>query len=116
MIDEDLAAAFNSRVKVDLNNVKKMTPAQLDRVKVYGSQAENLLANRDFVQFIHHFKFEVAEAIGGVSGHTEEDNGRRIALSNHLAGIDSFIATLQRAVYYRNRVVSQQQKELDPNP
>ena len=116
MIDNDVVDAFNSRPKVDLNNIKKMTPAQLDRVKTYGSQAENLLVNRDFVQFIHHFKFEVADAIGGIASHTEEDNQKRIALSNHLTGIDSFIATLQRAKYYKNRVVSQQQEQLEePN-
>jgi hypothetical protein len=116
MIDNDVIDAFNARPKVDLNNTKKMTPSQLDRVKTYGTSAENLLVNKDFVQFIHHYKFEVADALSGVSGYTEEDNQKRIALSNHLTGIDSFIATLQRARYYKNRVVSQQQEQLDePN-
>ena len=115
MINDDVVQAFNSRIRVDLNNVKKMTPAQLDRIKSYGSQAENLLVNKDFVQFIHHWKFDTAEQIGSVNGHTEEDNARRVALSNQLAGIDSFIASLQRAKYYKDRAVSlQQQSTEDP--
>jgi len=116
MVNDDVVQAFNSRIRVDLNNTKKMTPAQLDRVKTYGTQAENMLMNKDFVQFIHHWKFDTAEAIGSVSGHTEEDNARRVALSNQLAGIDSFIASLQRAKYYKDRVVSQQQQSVPEDP
>lgn len=108
MVNEDIVDAFNSRVKVDLNNIKKMTPAQLDRVKAYGSNAENLLQNRDFAQFVHHHKFDLLDQLSNISGYTEEDNTRRIALSNHLAGIDGFIASLQRAKYFKDKIVSQQ--------
>lgn len=108
MIDEQVAESFNARLRVDLNNIKKMTPAQLDKVKQYGSAAENLLFNRDFAQFIHHFKFDVLDQLGSISGHTEEDNTKRIAMSNQLAGIDGFIASLQRAKYYKDKIVSQQ--------
>lgn len=114
MVNEDIVDAFNSRVKVDLNNIKTMTAAQLDRVKNYGSQAENLLMNRDFAQFIHHYKFDVLDQLSNLSGHTEEDNTRRIAMSNQLAGIDGFIASLQRAKFFKDRVVNQQNKQVDP--
>lgn len=109
MIEQETIQAFNSRLNVDLNNIKKMTPSQLDQVKHYGSQAEALLKNKDLALFIHHFKFEVADTLSAINGYTSEDNARRIALSNELRGIDQFIATLQRAVYMKNRVVTQQQ-------
>jgi hypothetical protein len=109
MIHPDTIEAFNNRLTVDLNSIKKMTPSQLDQVKAYGSQAEALLKNRDLALFVHHFKFDVADALANLAGHTPEDNTRRIALSNELRGIDQFIATLQRAVYMKNKVVTQQQ-------
>jgi len=108
MIEDSAIEAFNKRLTVDLNNIKKMTPAQLDRVKEMGSQAENLLKNKDFAFFIHSFKFECVDVLTEIGTHTVEDNAQRVAISNQLAGIDGFIKSLKRAVYFRNRVVSQQ--------
>lgn len=108
MINEDAVTAFNNRLTVDLNNIKKMTPAQLDRVKELGSQAENLLKNKDFAYFVHTFKFERVDVLTEIGTHTEEDNCQRVAISNQLTGIDEFIKSLKRAVYFKNRVVSQQ--------
>lgn len=113
MITPDAIDAYNNRLTVDLNNIKKMTPGQLDQVKHYGSQAEALLKNKDLALFIHHFKFELADTLANLNGHTPDDNARRIALSNELRGIDQFIATLQRAVYMKNRVVTQQTSKVD---
>ena len=87
-----------------------MTTIQLDQFNSYCSQAEALLKNRDLALFIHHFKFDIADQLAGLNGHTPDDNARRIALSNELRGIDQFIATLQRAVYMKNRAVNQQQE------
>ena len=109
MINQDTITAFNSRLTVDLNSIKKMSPSQLDQVKAYGSQAEALLKNKDLALFIHHFKFDVADQLAGLNGHTPDDNARRVALSNELRGIDQFVSTLQRAVYMKNKVVTQQQ-------
>lgn len=115
MIEQETIQAFNSRLNVDLNNIKKMTPGQLDAVKHYGSQAEALLKNKDLALFIHHFKFEVADALSAISSHAPEDNARRVALSNELRGIDQFIATLQRAVYMKTKAVNlQTTKVQDP--
>jgi len=50
-----------------------------------------------------------------ITGHTQDDNSRRIALSNQLAGLDSFVATLQRAVYLKNRVVTLQTEPTSNN-
>jgi hypothetical protein len=108
MIENDVVEAFNKRMTVDLNNIKKMTPAQLDRVKDVGSQAENLLKNKDFAYFVHTFKFERLDVLTEIVGHGEEDNSQRVALSNQLTGIDEFVKSLKRAIYFRNRVVSQQ--------
>jgi hypothetical protein len=88
-----------------------MTPSQLDKVKTIGTAAENLLKNKDFAQFIHSFKFEVCDTLVDIKTHTAEDNATRVALSNQLSGIDSLIASLQRAVYLKKRVVEQQAKQ-----
>jgi len=114
MINDEAVAAFNNRLTANLNTIKTMTPAQLDRVKTAGSQAEALLKNRELAQFVHSFKFEICDSLVEIVNHTAEDNARRIALTNQLAGIDSFIASLQRAVFLKNRVVTQQSPE-EPN-
>ena len=108
MIDQDKVQAFNAKPKVDINNIKKMTAGQLDQVKVYGSNAENLLKNRDFALFVHHFKFDLEDELSGIKGHTLDDNARRISIAHNIAGIDKFVEQLQRAVYYKNQAVNQQ--------
>ena len=110
MISPDTIHAFNTRLNVDLNSIKKMTPSQLDRVKTLGSQAENLLKNKDFAYFIHTYKFECLDVLSEINTHTQDDNAARIAISNQLAGIDGFIKSLKRAVFYKNRVVTSQTK------
>jgi hypothetical protein len=115
MIEQEVIDAFNARPRVDPNSIKTMTPSQQDRIKVWGTQAENLLANRDFAMFVHQFKFEMTDALADIKTHTEQDNNARIAVSNQLAGIESFITMLKRAVYYKNRVVTQQTKTEEPN-
>jgi len=112
MIENDVVEAFNKRMTVDLNNIKSMTPAQLDRVKDMGSQAENLLKNKEFAYFVHTFKFERVDVLTDIAGHSEEDNSLRVALSNQLTGVDEFVKSLKRAVYFKNRVVSQQTGQL----
>ena len=108
MIENDAIEAFNNRLTVDPNSIKKMTPSQLDRVKTLGSQAENLLKNKDFAYFIHTYKFECLDVLSEINTHSQDDNAARIAISNQIAGIDGFIKSLKRAVYYKNRVVTSQ--------
>lgn len=108
MIDQTAIDAYNSRITATISTLDRMTPSQQDSVKNHGSKAEALLKNHDLVQFIHQFRFEVADSIAAVSGHDTESNARRVALSNQLSGMDAFVASLQRAVYMKNRVVSQQ--------
>ena len=115
MIDQDVVDAFNARPKVDLNNIKKMTPSQIDKLKVWGTQAENLLTNREFAMFVHQYKFEMTDALADIKMHNEVDNNARIAVANQLAGIDGFISMLRRAVYFKNKVVTQQNKTEEPN-
>jgi len=115
MIELDVIEAYNARQTVDLNNIKKMTASQLDRVKTWGSSAENLLKNKDLAMFIHQYKFELCDALVDITTHAPEDNARRISISNQIAGIDGFIATLKRAVYFKNRVVTQQSQTEEPN-
>jgi hypothetical protein len=104
MISEDTVEFYNNRLTVDFNNIKKLTPAQQDRVRHYGSQAENLLKNKDLAMFIHHYKFEVADQLASIRGHTPDENAQRVALCNELTGIDSFITTLKRAVYLKSKL------------
>lgn len=104
MIDENTVEFYNNRLTVDLSNVNKLTPAQADRVRHYGSQAENLLKNKDLAMFIHHWKFTVTDELTSMRGHTDEDNVQRVALCNELAGIDSFVTSLKRAVYLKSKL------------
>ena len=114
MIENDAVEAFNNRLTIDPNTIKKMTPQQLDSVKTIGSQAENLLRNKDFAYFVHTFKFERLDQLSEVPGHTEVDNITRIAISNQIAGIDEFVKSLRRAVFFKDKVVSQQTRSVDP--
>ena len=106
MINHDAVEAFNTRITANLNNIKTMTASQQDAVKDHGSQAEALLKNKQLALFIHQFKFELCDQLAAITGYTVEDNNKRIAISNQIGGIDSFISTLQRAVYMKNRVVT----------
>jgi len=109
MISEDAIEAYNSRLTVDTSNIKKLTPAQRDTVKSYGSQAEALLKNRDFAMFVHHFKFEITDTLANLTGHSPDDNSARVALANNLSGIDGFVTSLKRAIYHKNKVVAFEQ-------
>lgn len=104
MINDDSIDHFNTRLTLDYNNFKNLTTSQKDRIRSYGSQAENLMKNRDFAMFIHHYKFEILDNIAGIRGHTTEDNTQRVALSNELAGIDNFVNSLKKAVYLKNKL------------
>ena len=104
MINEDSIEHFNTRLTYDLSQISKLTAAQQDRVRHYGSQAEALIKNRDFAMFVHHFKFSLADELASIRGHQADDNARRVALSNELAGIDNFVSSLKRAVYIKNRL------------
>jgi hypothetical protein len=106
MINDNTVEFYNSRLTVDLSSLKNLKPEQLDRVRHYGSQAENLLKNKDLAMFIHHYKFEVADQIANMRGHTPIDDAERIALCNQLVGIDSFVSSLKRSAYLKSRIVS----------
>jgi len=111
MISEDAVEAYNKRLTIDTSNPKKLTPSQRDAVKQYGSLAESLMKNRDLAMFIHHFKFEVNDAMANIRTHTAEANAERVALANQLSGIDSFINTLKSAVYKKNVLVKSEQAD-----
>ena len=105
MIDTETVESFNTRLTVDTSNLKRLTPAQRDQVKHYGSQAEALIKNRELAMFVHHYKFELADMLVGVTGYTDADNQQRIAIAHQLSGIDQFVHSLRRAVYQKNRVI-----------
>jgi len=104
MIEDNSIEFYNSRLTIDMSQPSKLTTSQKDKVRHYGSLAENLLKNKELALFIHHFKFNLADELGAIRGHLPEDNARRVALSNELAGIDNFVNSLKKAVYYKNRV------------
>jgi hypothetical protein len=113
IIREDLTEAFNLKPKTDINSIKKMTPSQLDNLKVYGSAAENLLKNKDFALFVHHYKFDMADELSAIKNHTAEDNCKRISIAHMIAGVDKLVESLQRAVYLKNHAVSLQQAPIE---
>jgi len=111
MISEESIEFFNNRLTYDLSQLKNLTTSQKDRVRMYGSQAENLLKNKDLAMFIHHFKFQLADELASIRGHGLDDNTQRIAISNELVGIDNFVNSLKRAVYIKNRLGNEQSPE-----
>ena len=117
MIEQDVVDAFSNKMAANLNDLKRMTPSQLDRVKTIGSNAENILSNREFILFVRQFQLEVIDALTDIKGHTADDNNLRVALTNQLSGIDGFIQVLKRAQYMKNKVVTQQteKKVEEPN-
>jgi hypothetical protein len=104
MIEKDTIDFYNSRLTVDISQPSKLTASQKDSVRNYGSTAETLLKNKELAMFVHHFKFSLADELASIRSHTPDDNARRIALSNELAGIDNFVNSLKRAVYLKNRI------------
>lgn len=104
MINENSIDNFNTRLTFDYTKTKDLTTSQKDKIRTYGSQAESLMKNRDFAMFVHHHKFDIADQLAGIRGHTPEDNALRIALSNELAGIDNFVNSLKRAIYLKSKV------------
>jgi hypothetical protein len=104
MIEKDTIDFYNSRLTVDLSQMSKLTPSQKDQVRSYGSQAETLMKNRDLAMFVHHFKFSLADELASIRSHQPDDNAKRIAISNELAGIDNFVNSLKRAVYLKSRI------------
>jgi len=108
IVDPELVQAFNQKLRLDINSLKKMTASQLDAVKVYGTAAENLLRNKDFALFVHHFKFDLTDELTAISGHETQDNAKRVSIAHNIAGIEKFVSQLQRAVYFKDRVVSSQ--------
>lgn len=104
MINESSTEFYNTRLTVDYSNMSKLTPIQKDKIRNYGSQAEQLLKNKDLAMFIHHHKFELADTLASIRGFTADDNSQRVALAHELAGIDSFVNSLKRAVYLKNKL------------
>ena len=111
MIQEETVESFNTRLTVDTSDIKKLTPSQRDTIKHYGSQAEALLKSRDLAMFVHHYKFELADNLTNITGHTDVDNITRIAQANYLSGIDGFVTSLKRAVYHKNKVMTWETKQ-----
>lgn len=107
MLNDAFVDAFNTRIAVNVNTVKTMTAAQMDRVKLLGDQAEELLKNKNLAVFVHTTRIDILDVTTAIKGHTEQDNNHRIALSNQLAGLEAFVDQLKTAVRNRNLVVKQ---------
>ena len=109
MISDEAFEAYNTRLTIDITKIRELTPSQRDAVKQYGSQAEALLKNRELGQFVHHYKFLLSDIQGEIATHTAEANAERVAIANQLTGINGFITSLKRAVYYKNKVIAWEQ-------
>lgn len=103
-MNENTIDFYNTRLTIDYSNLRSLTTSQKDRIRHYGSQAESLMKNKDLAMFIHHFKFELADNLASIRGHSVEDNTLRVAISNQLVGIDDFVNSLKRSVYLKNKI------------
>lgn len=104
MITEDSIEYYNTRLTYDYSKLNSLAPEQQDRIRHVGSQAEALLKNKDLAMFIHQFKFKVTDELASIRGSTPEDDAARLALCHSLTGIDDFINSLKKAVYYKNKI------------
>jgi len=114
MINEEVVEHYNNRLTYTPSS--KLTPSQKDQIKHYGSQAEELITNKALAMFIHHYRFEINDALVNITTHTQEANTQRIALANHLSGLDGFISCLKTAIFNRDKLVSQDSAMLNKQP
>jgi len=113
MIDSQVIDAFNSRLTVNPSSIKSLTVEQQDNVKAHGDKASALLKNKDLAMFIHQLKFDWCDQLALIKGHTEEDNNKRVAISNKIAAIDDFVSLLKQAVFTKASVVKANQPPTD---
>jgi uncharacterized Rossmann fold enzyme len=113
MIDPTVIDAFNNRLTVNPNSIKSLTVEQQDRIKAHGDNAANLLKNKDLAMFIHQLKFNWCDDLASIKGHTDEDNNKRVAISNKIAAIDDFVGLLKTAVHTKASVVKANQLPTD---
>lgn len=110
MLNDSAIEAFNTRFKANVNTIKTLPVSKLDALKALGSEAEALLLNRNFALAIHTTKFNITDAISDIGSHSADDNSKRIALTNQLAGLDALVNTLKESVYLKNKIVEHQNK------
>jgi len=113
MISDDVISAFNNRLTVNPNNIKTLTAEQQDKIKAHGDNAAALLKNKDLAMFIHQLKFDWCDQLANIKGYTEEDNNKRVAISNKIAAIDDFVGLLKSAVITKASVVKASQPPAD---
>ena len=108
MINEEIIEAFNTKALMNVGSLKKLSPSQLDTVKSVGSEAEYLINNRYLATFIHQTRFAIMDSLSEITGHSVDDNNKRVAYANQLSGLDAFINTLKSSVHLKNVVIKQQ--------
>jgi hypothetical protein len=104
MISDSSIEFYNNRLVIDYTKMKDLSPQMKDRIRHYGGQAEALLKNKDLAMFVHHYKFELTDNLASIRGYGSEDNAQRVAIAHELSGIDSFVNSLKRAVYLKNKL------------
>ena len=113
MLSDSFIEAFNARVQVNPNSIKNLTVEQQDKIKSWGTSAENLLKNRELALFIHAYRAELADDLTQLRGHSLDDNTRRIAVANQLSGLEGFVNSLKTAVYQKSQLVKLNQLPTD---
>ena len=116
MINQEVIEAYNSRLTIDTSKISELSASQRDAVKAYGAQAQALLRNRDLAQFVHHYRFGLADTLAELNSHTPDSNAERVAIANQMSGLTGLINSLKRAVYVSNRVVAWEQQPPPTKP
>jgi hypothetical protein len=57
----------------------------------------------------------LADTQSELTAHTAEANSERVAIANQLTGINGFVNSLKRAVYYKNKIVAWEQSPQTKN-
>lgn len=91
------------------------SPDQIREQIQRGQRAQQLRDDAAFSEFVRDTRQEILTDLLGITGHTPEADGRRLALVHQLAGIESLGQTLRAAMTQAHRAqVSSGEGPQDP--
>ena len=102
---------FSNEIEIDnVNGLKNATASELDEAESLIRYAEILLNDAMFKKFMRSVNNEIINEIMSITGHSVDDNARRVALNNQLTGINKVVDKLQGVAKTKQRLVNQRNK------
>jgi hypothetical protein len=88
--------------------ISKLSPSEQDKVKQTGSKAENMLNNTELLSFIQVYKYNLVKELTALNGFSEEQNSKRLGITQQIVGVEGFVDYLAKQVERKNKVVTLQ--------